>query len=187
MNSSFEMAFRKTMLILVIFLAYSSVFSQHFNVVACFGAGQASSEIESNVFAFSSQIGASFETKSEIISFSGAIKSEAYNFNGETDLMVFSIPLGCEIYPRINPKPYLGVTLAPSYPTQWLVKRYVFLSGGLTGGIAYDFQKLSAFAQFEYLADLTGYSRSDDYLPASETDKNYLHRYYISLGIKVQL
>jgi len=160
----------------------SSLFSQHFNVLAYFGAGQASGGFDSKEFAFTSQLGFGYETKSEIVSFSAAFKSESYNFIEEADLMVFSLPIGCELHPRTNPKPYFGVTIGPSYPTQWIIERYLFLTGGFIGGIAYEFQKLSAFAQFEYLADLTGYERS-----SSETNKNYLYRYYISIGVKVLL
>jgi hypothetical protein len=180
MNPSSKYSLMKMMIILSLVISSTSVFSQHFNILAYFGAGQASGGFDSKEFAFTSQIGASYETKSEIIAFSAAIKSEFYNFYEEVDLMVFSVPLGCEIHPRTNPKPYLGVSIAPSYPTQWLVNRYFFLTGGLTGGLAFDFKKLTTFAQFEYLADLTGYS-------ADETNKYYLNRYYVSLGVKVRL
>jgi hypothetical protein len=179
MNPSLNISFR-TIIIILSFVPSPILFSQQFSVVSYFGAGQASGGSDSKEFAFTSQIGASYETKSEIIAFSAAIKSESYNFYEEVDLMVFSMPLGCEIHTRTNPKPYLVVSIAPSYPTQWLIERYFFLTGGLTGGLAFDFKKLTTFAQFEYLADLTGYS-------ADETNKYYLNRYYVSLGIKVRL
>lgn len=115
------------------------------------------------------------------------VKSEFYNFYEEADLMVFSLPLGCEIHTRTNPKPCLGVSIAPSYPTQWLVNRYFFLTGGLTGGLAYDFKRLTTFAQFEYLADLTGYDRIKWHTTVYEVKKHYLNRYYVSLGVKVRL
>ena len=175
------------MIILSFVLFTPLIYSQHFNVLAYFGAGQASGGFDSKEFAFTSQIGASYETKSEIIAFSAALKSEFYNFYEEVDLMVFSLPLGCEIHPRTNPKPYLGVSIAPSYPTQQLLERYFFLTGGLTGGLAYDFKKLTTFAQFEYLAGLTSYNEIEYTVPTYEVDKYYLNRYYVSLGFKVRL
>jgi hypothetical protein len=187
MNPSLKNSFRKLMTILSFVLASSLVFSQQFNVLAYFGAGQASGGFDSKEFAFTSQIGCSYETKSEIISFSAALKSEFYNFYEEVDLMVFSLPLGCEIHTRTNPKPYLGVSIAPSYPTQWLTERYFFLTGGLTGGLAYDFKRLTAFAQFEYLAGLTSYNDIEYTIPTYEVEKYYLNRYYISLGVSISL
>jgi hypothetical protein len=187
MNPSSKISIRTILLLITIVAGSSSGFSQHFSVLSYFGAGQASGEFDSKKFAFTSEIGCNYETKSEIISFSAALKSESYNFNEEVDLMVFSLPLGCEVHPRTNPKPYFGISLATSYPTQQLLKRYFFLTGGLTGGIAYDFRRLTTFAQFEYLADMTGYNRSDDTLPASQVDKYYLNRYYVSLGVKIRL
>ena len=178
--------------LMAIFISLSSfnsfsLFAQHFNVMAYFGAGQASGGFDSKEFAFTSQLGFGYETKSEIVSFSAAFKSESYNFYEENDLMVFSLPIGCEIHTRTNPKPYLGVSLAPSYPTQWIIERYFFLTGGLTGGVAYDFKKLTTFAQFEYLAGLTDYTSVEYVVPTYEVEKYYLNRYYISLGIKVQI
>jgi hypothetical protein len=76
----------------------SLLFSQHFNVLAYFGAGHASGGFDSKEFAFTSQLGFGYETKSEIVSFSAAFKSESYNFFEEADLMVFSLPIGCEIH-----------------------------------------------------------------------------------------
>jgi hypothetical protein len=187
MNLSLKISFGKLIIIVASVMASSLVFSQQFNVLAYFGAGQASGGFDSKEFAFTSQIGASFETKSEIISFSAALKSEFYNFYEEVDLMVFSLPIGCEIHTRTNPKPYLGVSIAPSYPTQWLIERYFFLTGGLTGGLAYDFKKLTTFAQFEYLAGLTSYNDVEFTVPSYEVEKYYLNRYYISLGLMVRL
>ncbi len=176
---------------MIVFLSFilisSSLFSQHFSLISSFGAGQASGGFDSKEFAFTSQIGASYETKSEIIAFSAAIKCEFYNFYEEVDLMVFSMPLGCEIHTRTNPKPYLVVSIAPSYPTQWLMERYFFLTGGLAGGLAYDLKKLTIFAQFEYLADLTAYNRITWHTMVYEVKKYYLKRYYVSFGIKVRL
>jgi hypothetical protein len=187
MNHALKVSFITMMIFLSAVLSSLSLFSQHFDVLAYFGAGQASGGIDTKEFAFTSQIGTSFETKSEIISVSAALKTEAYNFIEEADLMVFSLPIGCEIHTRTNPKPYFGVSIGPSYPTQWVIERYLFLTGGLTGGVMYNFQKLSAFAQFEYLAGLTKYADVEYGVPSYEVDKYYLDRYYISLGIKVQL
>lgn len=187
MNPLKKILVRKMILLISLVLSYNSVISQHFHLISYFGAGQASGEFDSRRFAFTSGIGIGYETKSEIFSFSATLKSESYNFYEEIDLMVFSIPLSCEVHPWINPKPYFGFSIAPSYPTQRIITRYFFLTGGLHGGISFDFKKLTTFAQFEYLADLTGYGRSDDFLPASQVDKYYLNRYYVSLGVKVRL
>jgi len=81
MNLSLKISSRKMLLFLSLVLGSSSGFSQHYSVVSYFGAGQASGGFDSKEFAFTSQIGASFETKSEIIAFSAALKSESYNFN----------------------------------------------------------------------------------------------------------
>lgn len=187
MNPSLKISIRTMILLSSLVLSYNSVISQHFHLISYFGAGQGSGEIDYKRFAITSGTGIGYETKSNLFSFSAMLKSESFAFHQEINFMVFSLPLGCEIHPRINPRPYAGFSIAPSYPTQFVVTRYFFLTGGLHGGISFDFKKLTTFAQFEYLADLTGYGRSDDFLPASQVDKYYLNRYNVSLGVKVRL
>jgi hypothetical protein len=187
MKSLIKITVRKATLTFLMVLISLALFSQHFSIMADLGCGQAWGEFDDQRFAYSSEMGVGFETPSEIIAFSALFKSESYNFHEEMDLMVFSLPLSCKIYPKINPRPYFSLSLAPSYPTQRLIERYFFLTGGMSAGVSYDFKSLTTFAQFEYLADLTGYNRSDDFLPADEVDKYYLNRYYISFGVKVRL
>jgi hypothetical protein len=184
----FSLIYLKTIAMLILFsLISASGFAQQFYILADLGGGQATGEFDHHKFAFTTDMGVGYETKSHIVAVTAKIKTESYNFNEESDLMVFSLPIGCEIHPRINPKPYFGLSLAPSYPTQWLINRYFFLTSGLNGGISYDFKRLTTFVQYEYLADLTGYNRSDDYLPANEVDKYYLYRYYFTMGFRVRL
>lgn len=187
MNPGIKILVRTMVLLTPLVLSSTAVFCQHYHLVSYFGAGQASGEFDSRRFAYTSGIGIGYETKSEFFSFSATFKSESFDFYEEIDLIVFSLPLSCEVHPKINPGPYFGFSIAPSYPTQRLITRYIFLSGGVTGGIVYDFRRFTTFARFEYLVDLTGYERSDDFLPASQVDKYYLNRYYVSLGVKVRL
>ncbi len=186
MKISVKIAVKKATTACFMFFFSLTLFSQHFSIIADLGCGQASGEFDDQRFAYSSEMGVGFETPSGIIAFSAMFKSESYSFHEEIDLMVFSLPLRCELSPKVNPKPYVGISLAPSYPTQIVIKRYFFLTGGINGGVSYDFKSLTTFVQFEYLADLTGYSRSDDFLPAYQVDKYYLNRYYISFGVKVR-
>jgi len=183
---SLDFIYSKCTLLAVVFnLFCAEGFSQDFLITANMGGGQAMGAYDQQEFAFTCEMGVGYETKSRNVSISGKLKTEAYNFFEEADLMVFSIPVSCEIYPRFNPRPYAGISLIPCYATQWLVERDFFLTGGLSGGLLYEFHRIITFAQFEYLADLTGYSHNQTAI--NDVDRYYLNRYYISFGIKARL
>ena len=175
----------KRLIVMIISLLCSDVIAQHFYIAADLGAGQATGEYDLKKFAITSDLGVGYETKSRLISLEAKLKTESFNFGEEWDLMVFSLPISCVFAPRINPRPFGGVSLAPCYATQWLIERDFFLSGGLSGGIIYEFPKLSCYARYEYLADITGYSHNQTAI--QNVERYHLNRYYISLGVRVNV
>jgi hypothetical protein len=185
MNVSVKILFRMLAAAILLTISGNTLSSQNFYIMADLGGGQATGEYDHHKFAFTTEMGVGYETKSRIIILSGKLKTESYNFYEEIDLMVFSVPITCEIYPRFNPRPYAGISIIPGYATAWLVERDFFLSGGLSGGLIYEFPRLTCFAQYEYLVDLTGYSHNQT--AVQDVDRYYLDRYYVSIGLKVRL
>lgn len=185
MNVPVKILFRILAAAFLLTMSSNTLSSQHFYFMANLGGGQATGEYDHHKFAFTTEMGVGYETRSHVVALSGKLKAESYNFYEEIDLMVFSVPLSCEIYPRFNPRPYAGISIIPGYATQWLVERDFFLSGGLSGGLIYEFPRLTCFAQYEYLADLTGYSHNQT--AVQNVERYYLNRYYISFGIKARL
>lgn len=172
----------KALIFCNLFLLLSfSLSAQQFYITSGLGFGSASGGFDSPEFAVSYELGAGYEPKIGILSVSASLKVENFQFLEESDLMVFSIPIGAEIYPKWKVKPFAGLALVPSYPTQKLVDREFFLSGAVMGGVKYKFKQLTAFASFEYLADLTGYSYSTN--ANQQKEKYYLNRYYVSIGV----